>query len=245
LRRLVTSAPVPLSGFDPLSGFLAGSSFTAVFHAATVSGILPSESSPRWRSLTPLEAAWLPCSYPPACRNVRLSTLSPLVSPTPTPSRGRLVPPTAMGSLFTRKRASRSPWISCRGIAPFRQLHLLRSFTPSSKSVHDWLGFPLTRRPILSWVSAPLELSPSTPRILDPSRPEGLNTNSCLAARDSKDRGPTCQVRPSRFPKAPVRTSRRIPASLRGQPAPPLDGVSFSLDLGTPGKPFAPGLRSF
>jgi hypothetical protein len=171
--------------------------------------------------------------------------LSPPVSRTPTPSRGCLVPPTAMGSLFTRKRASWSPWVSCRGTASFRQLHLLRSFTPSGESVRDWLGFPLTCRPLLSWVSAPLELSPPTPRILDPSRPEGLNTNSCLAARDSKDRGPTCQVRPSRFPKASVRTSRRIPAPLRGRPAPPLDGVSFSLDLRTPGKPFAPGLRSF
>jgi hypothetical protein len=130
---------------------------------------------------------------------------SPPVSPTPTLSRGRLVPPTAMGSLFTRKRASRSPWVSCRGTVPFRQLHLLRSFTPSSESVRDWLGFPLTRRPILSWDSAPLELSPPTPRILDPSRPEGLNTNSCLAARDSKDRSPTCRVRPSRSPKEPVR----------------------------------------
>jgi len=245
LRRLVASAPVPLSGFDPLSGFLAGSSFTAVFHAATVPGILPSESSPRWRSLTPLEAAWLPCSYPPVCRDVRLSIFHRRFPRLPRFRAVAWFPRRLWAPFSPGKRASRSPWISCRGTVSFRQLHLLRSFTPSSESVRDWLGFPLTRRPILSWVSAPLELSPPTPRILDPSRPEGLNTKSCLAARDSKDRSPTCRVRPSRFPEVSVRTSRRIPAPLRGRPAPPLDGDSFSLDLGTPGKPFAPGLRSF
>jgi hypothetical protein len=67
--------------------------------------------------------------------------------------------------------ASWSPWGSGSETAPFRQLHLLRSFTPSCESVRNWIGFPLTNWPILSWAYAPLELSPLTPRILDPPRP--------------------------------------------------------------------------
>ena len=135
-------------------------------------GFLPSKFSPRWRSLTSPEAARLPCSYPPVCWAVRLDSLSPLVSPTSTPSRGCLIPPPAMGSLFgAPKCASRLPRVSCREIVPFRWLHLLRSFVPSCESVRNWVGFPRTSRPILSWDFAPLERSSSTPRILDPPRP--------------------------------------------------------------------------
>jgi len=96
---------------------------------------------------------------------------------TSTLSRGCLVPSDDYGLPFHMKcLASWLPWVSCRGIASFRQLHLLRSFDPSCESVHDWIGFPLTNRPLLSWVSSPLELSPLTPWILDPPEPEGSNT---------------------------------------------------------------------
>jgi hypothetical protein len=168
-------------------------------------GFLPSECSPRWRSLTPLEAAWLPCSYPPTCWNVRLSIFYRWFLRLPRFRAVAWFPRRLWAPFSLVKRAFRLPWISCRGTAPFRPLHLLRSFTPSCESVRDWIGFPLTCRSLLSWDSAPLELSPPTPWILDPSRPEGLNTNSCLPARDSKDRSPSCQVRSSRFPKVSVR----------------------------------------
>jgi hypothetical protein len=78
------------------------------------------------------------------------------------------------------KHASRLPWVSRRGTAPFRQHHPLRSFVPSCESVRDWVGFPLSNRSIPSWVSAPLELSPSTPRILDPP---GLEARTLTFAR--------------------------------------------------------------
>jgi len=42
---------------QPLSGFQASSGFAAMFRAATVPGILPSESSPRRERCTPLGAA--------------------------------------------------------------------------------------------------------------------------------------------------------------------------------------------
>jgi hypothetical protein len=177
LRRLVTPASVPLSGFDPLSGFAASQSFAAVFHAATVPGIPPFRVFPRWRSLTPLEAARLPCSYPPVCWGARLE---PFAAGFPDSQRfgaSCLVPPPTMGFLSAHRSALPGlPGSRACGTAPFRQLHLLRSFTPSCESVRNWIGFPLTSRPILSWDFAPLELSPSTPRILDPPRPESLNT---------------------------------------------------------------------
>jgi hypothetical protein len=56
---------------------------------------------------------------------------SPLVSPTPTLSRSRLVPPAATNSLSARRvLTSRSLWIPDRLTAPSRALHLLRSLVP-------------------------------------------------------------------------------------------------------------------
>jgi hypothetical protein len=88
----------------------------------------------------------------------------------------------------TRVLASRFPWVSDSEAAPFRQLHLLRSLTPPANP------FALARVapdqwPILSWVSAPLELSPSAPRILDPPEPGDSNTRLCpkTQARDPED----------------------------------------------------------
>jgi hypothetical protein len=72
-----------------------------LFHAATVHGILPSESSPRQKSRTPLGATLLPCGHPPTCTIAAAWPLSPPVSATPTLSRGCLLPPTTMSSLFT------------------------------------------------------------------------------------------------------------------------------------------------
>jgi len=66
------------------------------------------------------------------------------------------------------KHASRSLRVSRRGTTSFHQHHPLRSFDPSCKSVRDWVGSPLSNRPIPSWASAPLELPSSTSRSLDP-----------------------------------------------------------------------------
>jgi hypothetical protein len=66
------------------------------------------------------------------------------------------------------RRASKSLWVSRRGTTSFHQPHPLRSFDPSCESVRDWVESPLPNRSIPSWASAPLEPSPSTPRILDP-----------------------------------------------------------------------------
>lgn len=208
-------------------------------------GFLPSESSPHRRSLTSLKAAWLPCSYPPACWGAQLD---PFAAGFPDSRRFHascLVPPPTMGFLFTRRSTLPGlPGVRACETAPFCQLHLLRSFTPSCESVRSCFGFPLTSWPILSWASAPLELSSSTPRILDPPRLESLST--CPSG--SRLKGPQPLVPGEVVPTPRVAMNqprRRIPVSLRDRPAPPLDGVSFSLGLRTSGAPAAHDLQSF
>jgi len=111
---------------QPHSGFLASPSFVALFRATTVPRILPSEISPRFESRTPLEAALLPCGYPPACRTVIFRALSPPVSTTPALTRRSLLPPSTMSSLFTppEGHASRSLW--ARRIKPIRSASFTR-----------------------------------------------------------------------------------------------------------------------
>jgi hypothetical protein len=174
--------------FQPLSGFLAGSSFVALFRATTVSGLLPSEFSPRERSLTPLEAAWLPCSYPPACGNVRLSVLSPPVSSDAHAFAQLPGFPRRLWVSFPRAEA-------CFPVALdfVPQNRFVLPASPTSKlhslpRVRSQLVRVSPRQQADTLLGfSPLELSPSTPRSLDPSRPEGLNTKSCLSARDSRD----------------------------------------------------------
>ena len=58
VKRVVRPRLGSALGFSqPLSGFLAVPSFAALFRAATVPGILPSERSPHRDQRTPLEAA--------------------------------------------------------------------------------------------------------------------------------------------------------------------------------------------
>jgi len=102
----------------------------------------PFRAFPSSRSLTPLGAAWLPCSHPPACKDARPDTVSPLVSPTPTQARPPGSPNDYELPLIEPKPASRSPWVSCHGTASSRQLHLLRSVSPSPSPFTDTASFP-------------------------------------------------------------------------------------------------------
>jgi hypothetical protein len=95
------------------------------------------------RSLASLEAAWLPCSYPPECEDARLETVSTSVSPTPSRARGCMVPPTPLGSLSAR----RSVLPACPG-APAVESPPTPDFTcfeaslPPASSFPTGLGFP-------------------------------------------------------------------------------------------------------
>jgi hypothetical protein len=199
VRRRVTSASVPLTGFDPLSGFAAGLGFAAVFRAATVLGFLPSEFSPHRRSLTPLEAAWLPCSYPPMCRDARPETFQrrflrrprfhavawfPRCLWVPFPHaearfpvalglvlRNRPVPPASPASkLHSLLRVRSQP----DRVSPHQPADTLLGFCPSGAfSFHASDSRPIQARGS--------EHVPSARRRRD---------------RDSRDRSPLCQVRP-------------------------------------------------
>jgi hypothetical protein len=167
---------------------------------------------PSQESCTPLEAtSSLVVIHRRAGR--RLLDLSPPVSPTPTPSRGCLASPASYGLPFHAPRpASRLPWIQVTELARsasfthFEALLLLRvrSCRPES---------PQTPTPILSWVSASLELSPPTPRNLDPPGPRGPAhaPSSEDSGHDPKDWRPSRRVRPFQHIDAPKQSRRQLP----------------------------------
>jgi hypothetical protein len=132
-----------------------------------------------------------------------------------------------MSSLFTPpKRRFPVTLGPCDETDPFRQLHPLRSFDPLASP------FALTRvassqRPILSCVYAPLELSPSTPWILDPPRPRGSKHAPSPEGSRPRPKGscnPSRRVRPFRARIAHETTSSTDSDPLRDRPAPPLGG---------------------
>jgi hypothetical protein len=199
VRRLVTSAPAPLSGFLNLSAVSwQAQASRPCFMPQPFLGFLPSESSPRRRSLTPLEAAWLPCSYPPTCGDVRPDSLSPPVSPTPTLSRGCLVPSAGYGLPLwcTEVRL-----LFALGLVPRNRL--VPPASPASK-----LLSLLRVRSQLDWVSPHQQADTllgfcpsraSLPRLGFSTRPDPRSGHVLLArrltARDSEDLSPLCQVR--------------------------------------------------
>jgi hypothetical protein len=88
---------------QPPSGFLADPSFAALFHAATVPGVLPSESSPH-RNRAPLSRPLLlPCGHPPACWTPPHGPCHRRFRRLPRFHAVAWFPTTTMGSLFTRR----------------------------------------------------------------------------------------------------------------------------------------------
>jgi len=94
---------------QPLSGFLASSSFAALFHAATVRGVLPSESSPhrdRVPLSRPLAPLWLSTSVQ---RRTHPSFVTARFTDVHVRRRSCLDPLAAMSSLSTRRGALPGP----------------------------------------------------------------------------------------------------------------------------------------
>jgi hypothetical protein len=96
--------------------------------------------------------------------------------------------------------------------------------SPTSKrpspheSVRDRAGSPPLDRSLLSWASSPPEPSPSTPRSLNPPRPQGpehrLRPESPATTQGTGS--PQGQVQPSpTHTRVPVRSARRLPAPSR------------------------------
>jgi hypothetical protein len=186
-----------------------------LFRAATVPAILPLERSPR-KDRAPLSRPL--CSLAvihPRAETHCTSALSPPFSPTPTLSRSCLAPYRRLWTNFPRAEAQ---FPSALGFA--QQNRFVPPASPTSKllspceSVRDQSGLP---RPggRCSWVSSPLESSPTTPRVLDPPEPRGLEHSpspegSGLATKRTSQPlwpGETLLTR-----EAPGRLRRRLPA---------------------------------
>jgi hypothetical protein len=167
VRRVVQPRPGSAHRFSqPLSGFLAHLGFTALFRAATVPGIPPFRAFPSQESRTPLGATLLPCRCPPTCWDASPGSCCRRFRRLPRPSAQSPGSPDAWAPFrYARGRTSRSPWTPSGETVPFRQLHRLRSVDPPASPFAP-AQVSLNRRPLLSWVSASLELSPPTPRIL-------------------------------------------------------------------------------
>jgi hypothetical protein len=187
----------------------------------------------------PSRGDWLPCRYPPACNDAPPPTLSPAVSPTPTPEDAVAWFPRRLWVPFSRARrpASRSPWIEGDGTAMFRQLHRLRSIPPAVESVHATTSCPAATADALV-AFCPSRVRPDALGASNPSRPKGqgpTKLTSKLAHSAARTRGPQ--------PPHPGETSppteegesacSAVPSPLQDWTAPPLGGNSFSHDLCT------------
>jgi hypothetical protein len=155
---------------QPLSGFLANPSFRALFRALAAPGIPPSESSPR--------SSRAPLSGPPAPLRSSTDVLDrrrpSLITASFRDARAHAQLPASPADYelpFHTPRGRRFPVTpsSSDGTEPFRPLHPLRSLDPLASPFTPTRVAP-SQRPLLSWPSAPPELSPSTPRILGPAQ---------------------------------------------------------------------------
>ena len=179
MRRAVQHPPrfhsqaYPPCGRSPLSGFLAGSSFAAMFHAATVRGILPSESSPH-KSRAPLSRSHAPWRLVTIVLRRRNLNLSSSVSSTPALLTQLPDSPDDYELPFhAPKCASRSLWIQAPepsrsdSFIRFEALLLLRVRSRR-------LELPRDDGRSSPGFSASLKVSPTTPWILYPLEPRGL-----------------------------------------------------------------------
>jgi hypothetical protein len=174
MKRAVTPPRFRSRVFSTPQRFLGNPELCGLVSCRYRSWDPPFRAFPSSRSLTPLGAAWLPCSYPPACRNACLDALSPLVSPTTATSASAWIPQ-RLWAPFPRTEVR---LLVTLGVEPRNRL--VPPASPTSKrlslfeSVRRRSESPHQDGPLLSWVSAPLESSPSKPRSLVPARARGL-----------------------------------------------------------------------
>jgi hypothetical protein len=204
---------------QPLSGFPASSSSTALFRAAAVPECLPSERSPR-RDREPLSKSHAPS---------RLSTGVPNEPPSrpfatdfsrlPRLDAVAWLPPSAMNSLSAGCPASRSLWASNGFRRPYPQLHPPRSFdppanpfTPIRVAPHWWS--------LLSWFCpSRVPFQTSDPQPARARHPNNAPTPAGLVAMTPRTSSPRRRVKSSPCPeKTADRPRRRFPASFETGP---------------------------
>jgi len=220
-----------------------------LFHAATAPD-RALQSFPLAAVVHPSRGDWLPCRHPPTCPDAPPPTVSLAVSPTPTPESAVAWFPRRLWVPFRRARrpASRSPWIEGDGTVAFRQLHRLRSFPPAAESVHATTSYPAATADALL-VFRPSRVRPSALGASTPPDPKVEDRQSSRAspsasARDREDSSPRSRVGPLHQPMEDESARSAASSPLQGWAAPPLGGVSFSLDLCTAVSRRG-GLRSF
>jgi hypothetical protein len=191
---------------QPLSGFLADPSFAALFHAATVPWILPSEFFPR-KDRVPLSR---PLCFPAVIHRRALACY-----PRPYYHRFHRLPrfhavawiPTAAIDFHSMNRSPLPGHPGPRATEPPRPA----SFTDFEASIPLRIRSCPNRvaptwRPILSWVSSPPESSPTAPWVLDPPRPRGPEhapSSEDSGPRQKGSLNPPCRVKPPEHQKHP------------------------------------------
>jgi len=115
------------------------------------------QSFPLARIAYPSRGRLLPCRHPPAWWSATPGIYPTGFADSRALTRSRLVPPVARAPFpCASRRTSRSPETPSGETAPLRQLHRLRSLAPLASPFAPAQVSP-SRRPMLSWVSAPLE----------------------------------------------------------------------------------------
>jgi len=159
----------------------------ALFHAAVVPEVLPSELSPR-EDHVPLSRPLAPLSLSMIFLDVSPEALSVLVSlPTPRASAKRLLFPQHLWSAFQRAdAASQLSWTANDKLTLQNRFTDFEAFFPSRiRALQP--EFPQTERPLLSWTLSPLECSPPTLLTLDPHHPKTATRLALRQSRGTKD----------------------------------------------------------
>ena len=208
---------------QPLSGFLASSSSTALFRAATVPE-RPLQSVPLTKIANPSRGRMLPRGYPPASSCAPPATLTP---------RFPRLPRTSAVAWFPRRLEASFPRAEARfpvTLGHGRSSRPTPLASPTSKrsslreSVRGDASFPSP--PAVALLGFCPFRDPTKPRILEPARtrgpehapsPEGSSVRPTTPTRPEGYARLASQVRPHRRPKAQARPRRR-PTPERTEP---------------------------
>ena len=228
MRQAVIPTPVPLSGFFNLSAVSKQvSKFVALFRATAVPGT-PLQSVPLAKSAHPSRGHYSPAVIHP-CAGTHHSRTCHRRFPRHPRSHAVAWFPRRLWSPFpqTRLLASRFSWFSGSEVAPFRELHLLRSLIPSANPFARAQVAPDTW-PLLSWVFCPFRAFSSRASSPRPAQARKLEHVSSPEGLEPRPKGPLDPSRRVRLPSTPKHRSRlsAVPDPLRDRTAPPLGGAS-------------------
>jgi hypothetical protein len=225
---------------QPLSGFLARSSSTALFHAATVPGLLPFRAFPPQGSVVPSRVPLAPAVIHQPAERTPLGLIATGFPDSRALDALAVFPPATMDSLSTSSRP-----LSGRP-GPRADKPLVRLASPAWKPTSPCESVrtnPANRASSRCSLGFFPFKDPSKPRILDPPEPESPNTRPSKRSEPRPSEpatmgtcDPLSRVRLARC-RNTGSASSAASDPLRDRAAPPLSGVSFSPDLPPDGCP--------